>query len=61
MGTIVVDKEVIARYVKDFIKHGDPAELAGCLLAEDRLDQDQARSLLEHAIISVRNQAQGIE
>ncbi len=60
MDTIDVDKEVIARYVKDFIKHGDPAELVSYLLAEVRHDQGQAQALLEHAIISIRNQAQGL-
>ncbi len=61
MDIIAGDKEVIVRYVKDFIKHGDPAELASYLLSEVRHDQGQARALLEHAIISIRNQAQGVE
>ncbi len=58
MGTTDVDKEVIARYVKDFIGHGDPAEVASYLLAEARHDQDAVLALLEHATISIRNQAQ---
>ncbi len=43
MDTVDADKEVITRYVKGFIKHGDPAELVNYLLAEARHDQGQAR------------------
>ncbi len=59
---IEVDKEVIARYVKEFLKYGDPSELANHLMDEVKHEQDdQAIQLLEYAIRTIRNQAQGIE
>ncbi len=58
MDTIDVDKEVITRYVKEYLKHGDSEELAGYLLGEvkNEKDKDRALALLEFAIISIRNQ-----
>ena len=63
MDTIDADKEVIARYVKDYLKNNDPAELAGYLLDEVRNENDKSRAmdLLEYAIRAIRNQVQSIE
>ncbi len=63
MNTIGVDKEVITRYIKEYLKHGDSAELAGYLLGEVKNEKDKSRAmdLLEYAIMTIRNRAQGIE
>ena len=63
MDAMAVDREVITRYVREYLKHGDSEELAAYLLDEVKNEKNKGRSLelLAFAITTIRNQAQGIE